>query len=51
MGMPIPAGAGVIAAVVHFSGGDPLVSVGSSITWTIIFGDGRLSDGEYMAIL
>src|SRR5262249_20265096 len=25
VGMPIPAGAGVIAAVVHFSGGDPLL--------------------------
>ncbi len=36
VGMPIPAGAGVIAAVVHFSGGDPLVWWGSSITWTII---------------
>jgi CDP-diacylglycerol--serine O-phosphatidyltransferase len=36
VGMPIPAGAGVLAAVVHFSGGDPLVWWGSSITWTII---------------
>jgi CDP-diacylglycerol--serine O-phosphatidyltransferase len=36
VGMPIPAGAGVIAAVVHFSGGDPLVWWGSSTTWTII---------------
>jgi CDP-diacylglycerol--serine O-phosphatidyltransferase len=36
VGMPIPAGAGVIAAVVHFSGGDPLVWWGSSVTWTII---------------
>ena len=33
VGMPIPAGAGVIAAVVHFSGGDPLVWWGSALTW------------------
>jgi CDP-diacylglycerol--serine O-phosphatidyltransferase len=36
VGMPIPAGAGVIAAVVHFSGGDPLVWWGSAITWMCI---------------
>jgi len=36
VGMPIPAGAGVIAAVVHFSGGDPLVWWGSAITWMFI---------------
>jgi CDP-diacylglycerol---serine O-phosphatidyltransferase len=36
VGMPIPAGAGVIAAVVHFSGGDPLVWWGSAITWMLI---------------
>jgi CDP-diacylglycerol--serine O-phosphatidyltransferase len=36
VGMPIPAGAGVIAAVVHFSGGDPLFWWGSSLTWLII---------------
>lgn len=36
VGMPIPAAAGVVAAVVHFSGGDPLVWWGSSITWTLI---------------
>jgi CDP-diacylglycerol--serine O-phosphatidyltransferase len=33
VGMPIPAGAGVIAAVVHFAGGDPLVWWGSAVTW------------------
>jgi len=33
VGMPIPAGAGVIAAVVHFSGGDPLVSWYTALTW------------------
>src|SRR6202011_4986136 len=32
-GMPIPAGAGVIAAVVHFSGGDPIASWWTAITW------------------
>jgi CDP-diacylglycerol--serine O-phosphatidyltransferase len=36
VGMPIPAGAGVIAAVVHFSAGDPLVWWGSSVTWLIV---------------
>ena len=36
VGMPIPAGAGVLAAVVHFSGGDPLVWWGSAITWACI---------------
>src|SRR5579862_337057 len=33
VGMPIPAGAGVIAAVVHFSAGDPLVSWYTALTW------------------
>ncbi len=36
VGMPIPAGAGVIAAVVHFSGGDPLEWWGSAVTWLVI---------------
>lgn len=36
VGMPIPAGAGVIAAVVHFTAGDPLVWWGSSLTWLIL---------------
>ncbi len=33
VGMPIPAGAGVIAAVVHFQGGMPLESWYTAITW------------------
>lgn len=33
VGMPIPAGAGVIAAVVHFEAGDPVVSVYTAIAW------------------
>jgi CDP-diacylglycerol--serine O-phosphatidyltransferase len=33
VGMPIPAGAGVIAAVVHFQSGAPLDSWYSAITW------------------
>ena len=33
VGMPIPAGAGVIAAVVHFQAGVPLESWYTSITW------------------
>jgi CDP-diacylglycerol--serine O-phosphatidyltransferase len=36
VGMPIPAAAGVIAAVVHFFSGDPLVWWGSAITWIVI---------------
>jgi CDP-diacylglycerol---serine O-phosphatidyltransferase len=33
VGMPIPAGAGVIAAVVHFAKGDPVVSWYTALTW------------------
>jgi CDP-diacylglycerol---serine O-phosphatidyltransferase len=33
VGMPIPAGAGVIAAVVHFQSGVPLESWYTAITW------------------
>jgi CDP-diacylglycerol--serine O-phosphatidyltransferase len=33
VGMPIPAGAGVIAAVVHFQRGNPLESWYTAITW------------------
>jgi len=33
VGMPIPAGAGVIAAVVHFQSGNPLDSWYTAITW------------------
>jgi CDP-diacylglycerol--serine O-phosphatidyltransferase len=36
VGMPIPAAAGVIAAVVHFTGGDPLVWWGGVVTWMLI---------------
>ncbi len=36
VGMPIPAGAGVVAAVVHFSEGDPIASVWSCVTWMLI---------------
>jgi CDP-diacylglycerol---serine O-phosphatidyltransferase len=36
VGMPIPAGAGVIAAVVHFTHGDPLLWWGSALTWLIV---------------
>jgi len=34
VGMPIPAGAGVIAAVVHFANGRPLSSWWEAILWT-----------------
>jgi CDP-diacylglycerol---serine O-phosphatidyltransferase len=33
VGMPIPAGAGVIAAVVHFESGEPIQSWYTSLTW------------------
>jgi len=36
VGMPIPAGAGVIAAVVHFSAGDPIGSLWTCVTWMLI---------------
>jgi CDP-diacylglycerol--serine O-phosphatidyltransferase len=36
VGMPIPAAAGVIAAVVHFSGGDPIVRWAYAVAWIII---------------
>src|SRR5690349_7812126 len=35
VGMPIPAGAGVVAAVVHFAGGDPIASWYTTVLWTI----------------
>jgi CDP-diacylglycerol--serine O-phosphatidyltransferase len=36
VGMPIPAGAGVIAAVVHFSGGEPITSWWTAMTWLLL---------------
>jgi CDP-diacylglycerol---serine O-phosphatidyltransferase len=36
VGMPIPAGAGVIAAVVHFTLGDPLATPWMAITWLLL---------------
>ena len=33
VGMPIPAGAGVIAAVIHFEGGSPVYNVWLSVVW------------------
>src|ERR1044071_7166783 len=36
VGMPIPAGAGVIAAVVHFSSGDPITSWYTALTWGLL---------------
>jgi len=36
VGMPIPAGAGVIAAVVHFSKGDPLFTWWLSAVWLLL---------------
>ena len=34
VGMPIPAGAGVVAAVVHFAEGEPLVSSYTALAWS-----------------
>lgn len=43
VGMPIPAGAGVIAAVVHFSDGDPISTWWMAIVWmAIVIVDGYL---------
>ena len=36
VGMPIPAAAGVIAAVVHFSFGDPITSWYTALTWALL---------------
>lgn len=36
VGMPIPAGAGVLAAVVHFSMGEPLLSPWMAVTWLLL---------------
>jgi CDP-diacylglycerol--serine O-phosphatidyltransferase len=36
VGMPIPAGAGVIAAIVHFLSGEPLVSWQTSVSWLLM---------------
>jgi len=36
VGMPIPAGAGVIAAVVHFSAGEPVTSWVTSMSWLMM---------------
>jgi CDP-diacylglycerol--serine O-phosphatidyltransferase len=36
VGMPIPAGAGVIAAVVHFSDGEPIASRWTATTWLLM---------------
>lgn len=36
VGMPIPAGAGVIAAVVHFADGEPIASWYTALTWLLM---------------
>jgi CDP-diacylglycerol--serine O-phosphatidyltransferase len=36
VGMPIPAGAGVIAAVVHFSGGEPITRSYTALVWILL---------------
>ncbi len=36
VGMPIPAGAGVIAAVVHFTGGDPPEWWATAVLWLVV---------------
>jgi CDP-diacylglycerol--serine O-phosphatidyltransferase len=36
VGMPIPAGAGVIAAVVHFSSGEPIASWFTASSWLLM---------------
>jgi CDP-diacylglycerol---serine O-phosphatidyltransferase len=36
VGMPIPAGAGVVAAVVHFFGGEPITQWWTAISWMLM---------------
>lgn len=53
VGMPTPAGAGVIAAVVHFSGGEPVRTWWLAIIWALlIFSAGYLevSTWRYMSL-
>jgi CDP-diacylglycerol--serine O-phosphatidyltransferase len=38
VGMPIPAGAGVLAAVIHFEGGAPITNVWMSLVWLGLVG-------------
>lgn len=38
VGMPIPAAAGVVAAIVHFFGGTPVFSVGIAVVWIGLIG-------------
>ncbi|MGA3088740.1 MAG: CDP-diacylglycerol--serine O-phosphatidyltransferase [Terriglobales bacterium] len=36
VGMPIPAGAGVVAAIVHYSAGEPLTSWATAVSWLLM---------------
>ncbi len=51
VGMPIPGGAGCIAAMVHLVQGDPIEKWGYAILWIAAVAIAGISDGEPMAIL
>ena len=51
VGMPIPAGAGAVAAVVHLVHGNPLQIWWLSIGWGVFVSAIVLSDGEHLALL
>ena len=51
VGMPIPAGAGVIAAVVHCFDGSPIYNPWIALVWLALILFCRVPDGEQLAIL
>ena len=51
VGMPIPAGAGAVAAVVHLVQGDPLQIWWLSVGWAVFVVRNLFPDGEHLALL
>ncbi len=51
VGMPIPAGAGVVAALVHFMRGNPLQEWWQSIAWAVFVFVIAFLDGQHLALL
>ncbi len=51
VGMPIPAGAGVIAAVIHFYDGSPIYDPRMSVLWLLLIAGHGIFDGEQLAVL
>ena len=51
VGMPIPAGAGVIASVIHYELGSPIHDPRLSMVWLLLILGGGVFDGEQLAVL